>query len=85
MSFPGMSKYKEEILGYNPSGESLSDLLTHKFGNFLMWSLLHEKIITEFATKAIGISIDAEDCFSWFDTSVRMLFRDLFHVKFKVL
>ena len=81
LSFPGISTYKEEILSYNPSGESLSDLLTHKFGNYLMWSLLNEKYVTSFAYEAIDAAIDKKDCWQWYDYTVKLLFRNLFNVK----
>lgn len=82
LKFPGVATYKEEILSYNPSGESLSDLLTHKFGNFLMWSLLHEKAVSDFAYRAISAAIDKKDCFAWYDHTIRILFRDMFGIKF---
>lgn len=81
LPFPGVSKYREEILNYNPSGESLSDLFTHKFGNFLMWALLHEQAVDRFAVEAINASVDARDCFGWYDRVVRILFRHMFGVK----
>jgi hypothetical protein len=81
LKFPGVSKYKAEILNYNPSGETLSDLFTHKFGNFLMWSLLNEEAVDKFAYEAMLVSIDSSDTFQWFDQVIRILFRDLFKVK----
>lgn len=81
LPFPGVSKYREEILNYNPSGEGLSDLFTHKFGNFLMWALLHEQAVDRFAVEAINASVDARDCFGWYDRVVRILFRHMFGVK----
>lgn len=79
--FPGISTYKEEILSYNPSGESLSDLLTHKFGNYLMWSLLNEKQISNFAYATIDAAIDKKDCYQWYDYVIKLLCRNLFNVK----
>jgi len=81
LKFPGISKYREEILNYNPGGETLIDLLTHKFGNFLMWSLLNEEAIDDFAYEAMSIAVDSPNCFKWFDKVVRLLFRDLFKIK----
>lgn len=81
LPFPGVSKYREDILNYNPSGETLSDLFTHKFGNFLMWSLLHEQTVDRFALEAISASVDAKNCFAWYEGTVRILFRQLFGVK----
>lgn len=81
LSFPGISKYREEILSYNPSGETLSDLFTHKFGNFLMWSLLNEEDVDKFAFEAMSAAPHATSSFQWFDQVVRILFKHLFKVK----
>lgn len=81
LKFPGVNKYRAEILNYNPSGETLSDLFTHKFGNFLMWALLNEEAVDDFAYEAMGVSVDSSDCFKWFDQVVRILFKHLFKVK----
>ena len=81
LGFPGISKYREEILNYNPSGETLSDLFTHRFGNFLMWSLLHEEAVDSFACEAMLAAPDADNCFKWFNRVVKILFRHLFNVK----
>ena len=81
LGFPGISKYREEILNYNPSGETLSDLFTHRFGNFLMWALLHEEAVDSFACEAMLAAPDADNCFKWFNQVVRILFKHLFNVK----
>ena len=81
LSFPGVAKYREQILSYNPSGETLSDLFTHKFGNFLMWSLLHEPAVEKFSINAMERAEGAKDCFEWFDKVIRLLFKDMFNAK----
>ena len=81
LGFPCISKYREEILNYNPSGETLSDLFTHRFGNFLMWALLHEEAVDSFACEAMLAAPDADNCFKWFNQVVRILFKHLFNVK----
>ena len=81
LSFPGISKYREQILSYNPSGESLSDLFTHKFGNFLMWSLLHEPAVGNFSIEAMQSAEQAKDCFDWFDRVIRILIKTMFNAK----
>lgn len=81
LTFPGVSKYREQILSYNPSGESLSDLFTHKFGNFLMWSLLHEPAVERFSIEAMQSTKSAKDCFEWFDKVIRILMRHMFNAK----
>lgn len=78
LTFPGISGYREEILSYNPSGETLSDLFTHKFGKFLTWGLLFEDSIDQFAYEAMCTSVEASDCFSWYDQVVRILLKHLF-------
>ena len=81
LSFPGISKYREQILSYNPSGESLSDLFTHKFGNLLMWSLLHEPAVGNFSIEAMQSAEQAKDCFDWFDRVIRILIKTMFNAK----
>ncbi|MBR2063604.1 MAG: hypothetical protein IJ971_02790 [Bacteroidales bacterium] len=81
LPFPGIPKYKDELLSYNPGGERLSDLFTHKFGNFLIWSLIHEEAVDEFAYEAMCLAPESKDSFEWFDKVVRVLFRHLFKVK----
>lgn len=81
LPFPGIGQYREEILNYNPGGETLSDLFTHRFGNFLIWSLVNEEAVDEFAYEAMCASVDSSDCIAWFDRVVRILFRHLFGVR----
>ena len=81
LKFPGISRYREDILNYNPGGETLSDLFTHKFGNFLIWSLVNEEAVDEFAYEAMCAATDAPDCINWFNQVVRILFRHLFKVR----
>lgn len=81
MRFPGVDGFREEILNYNPGGETLSDLFTHKFGNFLLWSLLHEKQVDDFSYEAVCAAIDSKDTFAWFDQVIRILCKRMFNVK----
>jgi len=81
LKFPGISKYGEEILNYNPSGETLSDLFHHKFGNFLMWSLLNEEVIGKCAHEIFSASVDSPNCYKWFDKTARIVARDLLKTK----
>lgn len=81
LSFPGISTYREDILSYNPSGETLSDLFTHKFGKFLTWGLLFEESIDDFAHEAMCKSVNASDCFSWYEQVVHILLKHLFKLK----
>ncbi len=81
LSFPGIPAYREDILTYNPSGENLSDLFTHKFGKFLTWGLLFEESIDNFAYEAMCTSVKASDCFAWYNQVVRILLKYLFKLK----
>ena len=80
LTFPGLAHYKDEILSFNPGGERLSDLFTHKFGNFVIWALIHEKVIDEVASEILEAAASAKDCVKWFDKSVRIVFRWTFDV-----
>lgn len=81
LSFPGVGVYREEILNYHPSGETLSDLLTHRFGNFLMWALINIPAADDFATEAIAASTKTSDSFSWYEQGVRIFVKHFFGVK----
>lgn len=81
LSFPGIPTYREEILTYNPSGETLSDLFTHKFGKFLTWGLLFEESIDNFAHEAMCTAVNSQDCFAWYNKVVRILLKHMFKLK----
>lgn len=81
LSFPGVSTYREDILNYHPSGETLSDLLTHRFGNYLMWALLNVKAVDDFSVEAIASSTQTKDSFAWFEQGVKIFVKHFFDVK----
>ena len=81
LSFPGVNTYREEILNYHPSGENLSDLLTHRFGNFLMWGLLNVGAADDFSVEAIAASSKAKDSFAWYEQGVKIFVKHFFGVK----
>lgn len=81
LSFPGVAKYREEVLGYSPGGESLSDLFTHSFGNFVIWCLVNFVPFKQFSARVVGMSAEASDCFEWYDMVIREGFRTTFDVK----
>ena len=81
LSFPGIASYREEILNYNPSGETLSDLLTHKFGNFLMWALLNNDAVDNFAEESVKESANSKNSFIWYEKVVRILVKHMFGIK----
>ena len=83
LSFPGVAAYREEILGNITDREKLSDLFTHRFGNFLMWSLLHNEAVDRFAVEAVVPAATSRDCFAWYDKTVRTLCRHLFNIRIK--
>lgn len=78
LSFPGVFVYREDILNYHPSGEKLSDLLTHRFGNFLMWELLNVKAADEFAAEAIKTSTQTKNSFIWYKQVVKVFIKHFF-------
>lgn len=80
LKFPNVEQYREDILNYNPSGETLSDLLTHKFGKFVIWSLIYEPEVNSFACCAVEGAVDAKNCFDWYDRTVRLAFKSLFKI-----
>ena len=81
LSFPGIPSYREEILNYNPSGETLSDLLTHKFGNFLMWALLNKDVVDNFAEESVKESANSKNSFIWYEKVVRILVKHMFGIR----
>jgi hypothetical protein len=81
LSFPGAGAYREDILNYHPSGETLQDVLTHKFGNFLIYSLLHTEPIDRFAEEVIAASVSTPNSFAWFEQAVRIMVKHLFGKK----
>ena len=78
LPFPGINSYRDSLLNYNPSGESLQDVLTHKFGNFLIFSLVNIEAIDNFSVEAIAAAERSKDVFAWFEQVVKILIRHLF-------
>jgi len=81
MTFPGLTKYKDDILSYNPSGEKLSDLLTHKFGNFIIWALIYEESVDEVVEKCLVEAANSHDSAEWFNRCVRIVLSALLKVR----
>ncbi len=79
--FPGMERFREELTAYNQSHESIADLLTHKFGNFIIWGLLHDKDVSRFFMDGFRAGAEEEDYFGWFDAIVRLSFNRMFGLK----
>ena len=81
LQYIGIPKYKSELINYFPSGETLSDLFTHKFGNFVMWSLLNEQVFGECAYKALSVSVNLSGCSEWYDRAVRIIAGEFLDIK----
>ncbi len=81
LKFAGISKYRDEVLSYNPAGERLSDLLTHSFGNFVVWSLVNLEPFKRGASDVIAYSVECSDSFEWYDATVRETLKRLFNVQ----
>lgn len=81
LKFPGLSKYKDDLLSYNPGGEKLSDLFTHKFGNFIIWALVHEDGVDQVVSDCLKEAATSVDSAAWFDRSVRIVLRSLLKIK----
>jgi len=79
--FPDMERFREDLVNYNQSHESIGDLLTHKFGNFIIWGLLHDREVGRFFMDAFKVGAEAKDYFGWFDGVVRLSFSRLFGIK----
>ena len=80
-SFPGVENYREEILNYAPCGEKLSDVLTHRFGNFVIYALIHQQEVDDFCWQAAQRIDKTKDFTQWFAFVVRLLLRDLLKIK----
>ena len=80
LSFPGIGDYKDEILGYTPGGERLSDLFTHKFGNALIYTLIHEETIDDVVVQSLQATSTAKDSFEWFESVVKIVFNKMFNL-----
>ena len=79
--FPDMERFREDLISYNQSHESIADLLTHKFGNFIIWGLLHDKAVSRFFMDGFRNGAEVNDYFEWFDGIVRLSFNRLFGIK----
>ena len=80
LPFPGIDKYKDEILGYNPGGERLSDLFTHKFGNALIYTLIHEEVVDEVAVNSLKATSGTSDSYKWFEQVVKVTMNKMFNL-----
>lgn len=84
LPFPGVENYRDEILNYTPCGEKLADVLTHRFGNFVIFALIHEEDVETFCYNVAQHLSTTKDFSEWFAIVVRMLIRDMLKIKIKV-
>ena len=81
LPFPGIDKYKDEILGYNPGGERLSDLFTHKFGNALIYTLIHEEAVDDVAFDSLKAASSSSGSYKWFEEVVKVTLNKMFNLR----
>jgi len=79
--FPDMEHFREDLITYNQSYESIGDLLTHKFGNFIIWGLLNDKDVGQFFKDGFKVGVEVNDYYGWFDGIARLAFNRLFGMK----
>ena len=80
-TFPNIEQYREDIACYNQSHEGIGDLLTHKFGNFIIWGLLNDEHIASFFEQGFAIGAEVKDYPGWLDGLLRIGFKMLFNIK----
>ncbi len=81
LKYVGIPKFRDEVLNYSPAGETLSDLFTHSFGNFVIWSLVNMDAFKSYASDAVGRCVDCSDSFEWYDAAIRSGFKQLFGIR----
>lgn len=79
--FPDVDTFKEEIFNHAASHEGIGDLLTHKFGNFVIWGILNDRDIRKFFMRICEFGYESNSYIEWFDNSIRHAFEQLFEVK----
>lgn len=86
LTFPGLALYNRQQLNLSAEGEKLSDLFTHRFGNFIIWALIHEPavddtIIRVLAAAAKGPADEAPEKATtrWVKETIRIVLSDLFN------
>jgi hypothetical protein len=79
--FPDLDAFREEIFNHSLSHEGIGDLLTHKFGNFVIWGILNDAAIRRFFIQICTFGPVARNYPEWFDHCIRHIFREVFGVK----
>ncbi|WP_421917933.1 NACHT domain-containing protein [Marinifilum sp.] len=81
-SFPEIDKFREDLIHYNQSYENIGDLLTHKFGNFIIWSLQNNPQISASLKQIMQYGTEVENYKGWFKKLSTYVFDKLFGIKF---
>ncbi|WP_282015566.1 NACHT domain-containing protein [Marinifilum flexuosum] len=81
-SFPDIDKFREELINYNQSYENIGDLLTHKFGNFIIWSLQNDPKISASFKQIMQYGTEVENYKGWFKKLSTHVFDKLFGIEF---
>ena len=75
LSFPGLPQYSEMLLSYNPESEKFSDLITHKFGNFVIKSIINEPVIDNVIVDICKPMPKVKSADQWISQAVKVVFK----------
>lgn len=75
LSFPGLSQYSETLLSFNPESEKFSDLITHKFGNFVIKSIINEPVIDDVIVDICKPMPKVKSADQWISQAVKVVFK----------
>lgn len=80
-SFPGLDTLRDEIFNHSLSHENIGDLLTHKFGNFVIWGIINDLDIRKFFMQICSFGPHGNEYLDWFESSIRYCFQEVLGVK----
>lgn len=75
LSFPGLPQYSETLLSYNPESEKFSDLITHKFGNFVIKSIINEPVIDDVIVDICKPMPKVKSADQWISQAMKVVFK----------
>ena len=81
-TFPEIDKFREELINYNQSYENIGDLLTHKFGNFIIWSLQNDPKVSASLKQIMQYGTEVDNYKGWFKKLSTHIFDKLFGIEF---
>jgi len=81
-TFPEIDKFREELIKYNQSYENIGDLLTHKFGNFIIWSFQNDPKVSASLKQIMQYGTEADNYKGWFKKLSTHVFDKLFGIEF---